>query len=131
MLARPSSKGAAVGLILAGLIIIAASTHILQGTEFEGVFRFLAATPLLAFELVRDAPDSAQWLLLVAWLSSVGAALSWSISQGGGGLLFAAMMMLAVVSGHVQTEANVGNQIEGSMTRMSQGVSGLIQPSGN
>ena len=122
-------KGATAGAVVAAVVLVAASLDLPEALGLEEVFFLFAASPLFAFEALRGGGEVTQSLVLVFWWVAVGAAVGWSLSrQEPGGIVFAIVLAVSVVSGHVGTKNSIERQIEGAVKSFGEGLQQWLKP---
>ena len=113
MLADLGGVGSQQWAMIAAIIIALVVLDLQKSLGLEEITRFLAATPLFAFDALRHASQFVQGAVLVLWWIAIGAALGWALGQRKlGGILFTLVLAIAVVAGHVGTKNSIERLIE-------------------
>lgn len=124
---RPWRAGAMLGLLVALLTGIFASTGLQESLGVTGAVGYLAATPLFTIDAVLNANQGIQWLVLFAWWGAVGAALGWLVGRGRAGLAVAALFALTVMTAHAATRNDIGHALEGALGAVERGISDSLR----
>jgi len=122
ILRRPWRTGAALGLLVAFLTGLLASTGLHESLGIADAVGYLAAAPIFTIDAVLNANQAIQWLVLFAWWGAIGAALGWLLGQGRAGLAVAALFALTVMTGHAATRTDIGHSLEGALRAIEQGI---------
>lgn len=121
-------KGAVAGALIAAIIIALVVLELQETLGLEEITRFLAATPLFAFDALRHASQFVQGAVLVLWWIAIGAALGWALGQRKlGGILFALVLAIAIVAGHVGTKNSIEREIESAVKSFGEGLQKMLK----
>ncbi len=121
-------KGAVAGALLAAIVVALVVLELQETLGLEEFTRLLAATPLFAFDAMRNASQFAQGAVLVLWWIAIGGALGWALGHRDlGGILFATVLAIAVVAGHVGTKNSIERQIESAVKSFGKGVQQMLK----
>lgn len=102
-----TKRGATVGVVVALVTIVVTATGLHVALGIERLAAYFSATPLFAMDIVASASTAVQSAVLAAWWAAVGAAVGWAFTKPGG-VLFATVLMVAVLSAHLETMARAG-----------------------
>jgi hypothetical protein len=121
--------GAAIGLLVALFVLVGVLAGWVEGRDaLADAVRYLGATPLLAFDLVRDAGDAGQWIALFVWWILVGAALGWALGHASpGGAAFGAVLALAVIAGHSQTHFTLEKRLDDAVRGIEREFKSILE----
>ena len=103
-----TKRGATVGVVVALFTIVVTATGLHVALGIERLAAYLSATPLFAMDIVANASTAVQSAVLAAWWAAVGAAVGWAFTKPGG-VLFATVLMVAVLSSHLETMPRAGS----------------------
>jgi len=119
---RPWRAGAALGLLVALLTGLLASTGLHESLGIADAVGYLAAAPIFIFDVVFSANQAIQWLVLFTWWGAVGAALGWLVGQGRAGWAVAVLFALTVMTAHAAARNDIGHTLEGALRAVEQSV---------
>lgn len=126
---EPWRLGALLGVVIAVFVLIGVIAGWNEDdTGLGGAVRYLGAIPLMAFDFIGEAGDFGWGVALFVWWLLIGAALGWAIGQMSvGGILFGAVLLVAVLAGHSQTRFTLENRIGDTIRNIERDFDNLMR----
>ena len=114
-------RGALVGLIIGTGVSAAAWSNVF--TSGSAVMQFLVAAPPFLLDVLLNAPEALQALVVVVWWGLAGTAIGWGLGRKEGGKIIAILVAAVLVFAHVRTQAS----IEQDVSTAAQAVEGMLR----
>ena len=108
-------KGAAAGIVVALGVLIIALSGMASDTVLQEMIGYLAAIPPFSLSAVRTAPDPVLGAAVIVWWPVVGAVLGWCVGRGNVGKAVAAVAVVALVLGQIQTKSIIERELGAAM----------------
>lgn len=125
---RPWGRGAAIGLLVAAVVLAALSTGFEDESGLKSALQFLAAVPPFLYGPLLQAPQPFLWALFAAWWGGVGALVGWGIARGVRGRVGAALFLVVLGAAHLQTLASIERGLAGAADAMARILGAMFSP---